>query len=134
MPVGSSSSAQAGGGVLWAQLQQQLASRSADQAEQRASALRDRARVAQSVANQAQESARSLKAESDQAQGQASEARRGAVQMNSLGKVQAQLSDLRGQISKVLQPDVSRAEVVVAPAPVVNAFGQETGTLVNVTA
>lgn len=134
MPVGSSSSAQAGGGVLWAQLQQQLASRSADQAEQRASALRARASAAQAVADQAQENARSLKAESDQAQGQAGEARRGVLQMNSLGKVQTQLSDLREQIGKVLQPDVSPAETTVTLAPVVNAFGQETGTLVNVTA
>ncbi|TXG94440.1 MAG: hypothetical protein E6R09_17390 [Rhodocyclaceae bacterium] len=134
MPVGSSSSAQAGGGVLWAQLQQQLASRSADQAEQRASALRARASAAQAVADQAQENARSLKAESDQAQGQAGEARRGVLQMNSLGKVQTQLSDLREQIGKVLQPDVSPADTTVTLAPVVNAFGQETGTLVNVTA
>lgn len=134
MPLGSSSSAQAGGGVLWAQLQQQLASRSADQAEQRASALRARARAAQSVADQAQESARSLKSESDQAQGQASEARRGVVQMNSLGKVQTQLGDLREQIGKVLQTDISPPATAVTPAPVVNAFGQETGTLVNVTA
>jgi chromosome segregation ATPase len=134
MPVGSSSSAQAAGSALWAQLQQQLASRNADQAEQRASALRDRARVAQSVAAQAQENARSLKAESDQAQGQASEARRGVVQMNSLGEVQAQLGDLREQIGKVLQSDISPVDTVVTLAPVVNAFGQETGTLVNVTA
>lgn len=134
MPVGSSSSAQAGGGVLWAQLQQQLASRNADQAEQRASALRARAREAQSVADQAQENARSLKTESDQAQGQASEARRGVVQMNALDKVQAQLSDLRGQIGKVLQSDFSQADAAATLVPVVNAFGQETGTLVNVTA
>lgn len=134
MPVGSSSSSQAGGGVLWAQLQQQLASRSADQAEQRASALRARASAAQAVADQAQENARSLKAESDQAQGQAGEARRGVLQMNSIGKVQTQLSDLREQIGKVLQPDVSPADTAVTLAPVVNAFGQETGTLVNVTA
>jgi chromosome segregation ATPase len=119
---------------LWAQLQQQQASRNADQAEQRASALRERARVAQSVADQAQESARSLKVESDQAQGQAGEARRGVAQMSSLGKVQTQLSDLREQIGKVLQSDISGTETAATLAPVVNAFGQETGTLVNVTA
>jgi hypothetical protein len=134
MPVGSSASAQAGGSALWAQLQQQQASRNADQAEQRASALRERARVAQSVADQAQESARSLKVESDQAQGQAGEARRGVAQMSSLGKVQTQLSDLREQIGKVLQSDISGTETAATLAPVVNAFGQETGTLVNVTA
>ncbi|MBP5987470.1 MAG: hypothetical protein KA538_09815 [Azonexus sp.] len=132
MPIGSSSSAQAGGSALWAQLQQQLASRSADQAEQRASALREKARAAQSVADQAQQNARSLKVESDQAQGQASEARRGVAGMSSLGKVEAQLSDLRVQIGQILQPEV--VATAASSAPVVNAFGQETGTLVNVTA
>lgn len=132
MSIGSSSSAQAGGSALWAQLQQQLASRSADQAEQRASALREKARAAQSIADQAQENARSLKVESDQAQGQASEARRGVAGMRSLGLVEAQLGDLHEQISRILQPEV--AATAVSSAPVVNAFGQETGTLVNVTA
>lgn len=132
MPVVSSSSAQAGGSALWAQLQQQLASRNADQAEQRASALREKARAAQSVANQAQQNARSLKVESDQAQGQASEARRGVAGMSSLGKVEAQLSDLREQIGQILQPEVTATAASLAP--VVNAFGQETGTLLNVTA
>ncbi len=132
MPIGSSSSAQAGGSALWAQLQQQLASRSADQAEQRASALREKARAAQSVADQAQQNPRSLKVESDQAQGQASEARRGVAGMSSLGKVEAQLSDLRVQIGQILQPEV--VATAASSAPVVNAFGQETGTLVNVTA
>jgi len=134
MPLGSSSSAQAGGGVLWAQLQQQLASRNADQAEQRASALRARARAAQSVADQAQENARSLKVESDQAQGQASEARRSVAGVSSLGQVQAQLSNLSEQIGKVLQSDISGGSTTSELTPVVNAFGQETGTLVNVTA
>jgi len=132
MPIGSSSSAQAGGSALWAQLQQQLASRSADQAEQRASALREKARAAQSVADQAQQNARSLKVESDHAQGQASEARRGVVGMRSLGKVEAQLSVLHEQIGQIIQPEV--VATAASSAPVVNAFGQETGTLVNVTA
>lgn len=134
MPVGSSSSAQAGGSAMWAQLQQQLASRSADQAEQRASALRAKARAAQSVADQAQENARSLKVESDQAQGQASEARRSVAGLSSLGQVQAQLSNLSEQIGKVLQSDVSGGDTTAVLAPVVNTLGQETGTLVNVTA
>ena len=84
------------------------------------------------VADQAQQNARSLKVESDQAQGQASEARRGVAGMSSLGKVEAQLSDLRVQIGQILQPEV--VATAASSAPVVNAFGQETGTLVNVTA
>lgn len=117
---------------MWAQLQQQLASRSADQAEQRASALREKARAAQSVADQAQQNARSLKVESDQAQSQAGEARRGVTGMSSLGKVEAQLGNLREQIGQILQPQV--VATAVSSAPVVNALGQETGTLLNVTA
>lgn len=135
MPVASSSSLQAGGSALWAQLQQQMASRSAEQAEQRASALRQKALAAQAVADQAQESARSLKVASDEAQGQAGEARRGVIQMGSLGKVQSQLSDLREQVGQVLQPSAgTEAVTATALAPVVNVFGQETGTLLNVTA
>lgn len=134
MALGSSSSVQAGGSALWAQMQQQLAARNADQAEQRASALREKARVAQSVAEQAQENARSLKVASDQAQGQASEARRGLAEMASLGKVQVQLSDLSEQIGKVLQADVATADTAASLVPVLNTFGQETGTLLNVTA
>lgn len=130
MALASLSSTSAGGSAGWAQLQQQQAQRNAEQAEQRASALHEKARAAQSVADQAQESARSLKVESNQAQGQASEARRGLVEMSALDKVQVQLGDLREQIGKALQTDAT----AVSSAPVVNAFGQETGTLVNVTA
>lgn len=129
MPVTSTSSAQSAASGLWAQIQQQQAQRNANQAEQQASALQARAQTAQSVADRAQESARSLKVQSNQAQGEASQAQRSLVTLNSVGEVQTRLSDLHEQISKVLQP-----ETTASLAPVVNAFGQSTGTLVNVTA
>ena len=65
---------------------------------------------------------------------QASEARRGLAEMASLGKVQVQLSDLSEQIGKVLQADVATADTAASLVPVLNTFGQETGTLLNVTA
>src|SRR3990167_1473531 len=130
MALASLSSTPAGGSALWAQVQQQQAQRSADQAEQRARALQDRASEAQSVAVRAQENARSLQVESRQAQGDASEARRGLAGLESLGAVQTQLSDLREQIGKVLEPDTATTDTL---APGVNAFGQETGAVVNVT-
>lgn len=133
MAVASLSSSQAGGSALWGQIQQQQAQRNADQAEQRARALASSARDAQSVADRAQENARSLKVESNQAQGEASEAKRGLAGLSSLGEVQVQLNDLREQISTVLKSE-SVTPAATTLAPVVNSFGQETGTVVNVTA
>lgn len=130
MPATSVSGAQGVGGALWAQLQQQQAQRNADQAEQRARALQGQARDAQSQADRAQENARSLQVESNSARNDASQAKRNVVAMSSLEGVQTQLSDVRQQISNVLQSP----SLATPLAPVVNAFGQETGTLVNVTA
>ena len=133
MPVASLTSSQGASGALWLQIQQQQAQRNADQAEQRAQALQGQARAAQSEADRAQENARSLQVESNSARSDAGNARRNLSAMKSLEGVQTKLSDVRQQIGKILQPPVAAAEP--APlAPVVNAFGQETGTLVNVTA
>lgn len=134
MALASLSGTQAGSSVQLAQIQQQLAQRNADQAEQRARVLEQKASEAQAVAVRAQENARSLQVQSSQAQGEASEAKRGLAGLESLGKVQTQLSDLREQIGKVLQPDAAQTDTSASLAPVVNVFGQETGTLVNVTA
>lgn len=133
MAVTSASGAQSASGGLWAQLQLQQARRNADQAEQQASALQAQARSAQSVADRAQENARSLQVQSRQAQGDAGQARLNLANLNSVGEVQNQLSDLKTQISKVLQPE-PLAATATATAPVVNTSGQQTGTLVNVTA
>lgn len=134
MALASFSGIQAGGSAQWAQIQQQLAQRNADQAEQRARALEEKAGEAQAVAVRAQENARSLQVASNQAQGEASDARRGLAGLKSLGVVQTQLNDLHQQIVQVLQPDTAKTDTSASLAPVVNVFGQETGTLVNVTA
>lgn len=131
MAVTSASSSSASG--LWAQIQQQQAQRNADRAEQQARALQAKAQAAQSVADRAQENARSLKVESNQAQGEAVQARRGLATLKSVGEVQNQFSDLREQIGKVLQSDTITTSTI-ALAPVVNTSGQQTGTVVNVTA
>ena len=133
MPITSTSGAQSSGNLVWAQLQQQQAQRNADQAEQKARALQDKARDAQAVADQAQENARSTKVSSDQAQGDAREARQGLVALKSLEQVQSGFSELRDELRKVIDPTAADAASGKA-APVVNSSGQTTGTLVNVTA
>lgn len=133
MALTSSLGVQSPGSGIWAQLQQQQAQRNADQAEQQARALQSQARQAQTVADRAQENARSLKVQSGQAQGEAENARRGLAAMESIGQVQTQISDLRDQISAELAPSAAVTETT-ASTTVINAFGQATGTLVNVTA
>jgi len=135
MALTSSSGVQSPGSGIWAQVQQQQAQRNADQAEQQARALQSRARAAQSVADQAQENARSLKVQSGQAQGAAESARRGLAARESLGEVQTRINSLREQISAELAPAPTEAVAATTEsAPVINVFGQATGTLVNVTA
>lgn len=95
--------------------------------------MQSKAQAAQTVADQAQEKARSLQVQSRQAQGDASQARLNLATQNSVGEVQGQLSDRKTQIGKALQSDSSSATASAA-TPVVNASGQQTGTLVNVTA
>jgi chromosome segregation ATPase len=130
MAVSSASSAQSASGGLWAQIQLQQARQTADRAEQQAAALQAKAQSAQTVADRAQESARSLQVQSRQAQGDASQARLNLATQDSVGEVQSQLSDLKAQIGEVLKSD----PLVAVAAPVVNTSGQQTGTLVNVTA
>ena len=145
MAISSGLSSQSLSSGIFAQIQQQQAQHNADQAELRASALQAQAQNAVTVASHAQQAARSLKVEATQAEGEASNARQGLVAMKSLGETQARLGDLREQIGTALsQPVVtpvtsvtSSASVPTTPvsAPaVINAFGQTTGTLVNVVA
>jgi len=134
MAIGSTSMQSTNSGI-WAQLQQQQAQRTADQAEQQARSLKAMARTAEATADQAQENARSLKVQSNQAQGDADSARRGVAAMKSLGIAQTQLAGLRQQIKEVLSPtETSTSSGAALAAPVLNAYGQETGNLVNVTA
>ena len=144
MTISATSSTQSLSNGIFAQIQQQQAQRNADQAEQRASSLQAQAQNAQAAAVRAQENARSLKVQSSQAQGDALSARQGLAALGSLGEVQTELGGLRDQISAVLNPATDPSGAVVAKsatvalpsplAPIVNLFGQATGTLVNVTA
>lgn len=110
--------------VVWQQLQQQQAQRTASQAEQKAAALQLRAREAQADADRAQEKASTLQVQSDQAQDRAGKARQGLVALRSISEVQGRFQALREGIA-------SSTFSVAAP---VNAEGQVTGTLVDVTA
>jgi len=120
---------------MWTQIQQQQAQRAADQAEQQARSLKTMAQAAAATAAQAQENARTLKVQSSQAQGEAESARRGVAAMKSLGVVQTQFVGLRQQISDVLSPaETTASRGAGLAAPVINAYGQQTGSMVNVTA
>ncbi|RIX43600.1 MAG: hypothetical protein D3M94_16835 [Rhodocyclales bacterium GT-UBC] len=124
-------------GGLWAQLQQQQAERLASQADQKAKALRAQAGEAQAVAERAKENARSLKVQSDQAQQDASSAQLNLETAKSVGKVQESLSQRHlapTASSSVASDGKAGAAVSGVAASVVNAQGQTTGTLVNVTA
>lgn len=133
MAVTSSSGVQSATSGLWVQIQQQAAQRNVDQAEQQASTLRARAQDAQLVAERARENARSLNVRANEAQGEASQARLGLATQKAVGEVQTQLADRHDQIVRLLQPETSE-EIVIPPAPFVNALGQSTGNIVNVTA
>ena len=126
------SSVQSANGAAWSQMQLQQAQRSADQAEVKARALASQARSAESEAAQAQENARNLRVESTQADSQAAEAQRGVVEMKGWSQLSSQFSDLHSQIKEVLQ--TTSTSSASSATPVVNAYGQATGTVVNVTA
>jgi Fe-S cluster assembly scaffold protein SufB len=134
MPVTSASGVQSPGSGIWVQIHQQRAQRNADQAEQQARSLHLRAREAQASADRAQENARSLNVQAGQAESESNRAKQGLAAQEALGKVQTQLSGWREQIGSALAPQELAQPVAESPAPVTNALGQQTGTLVNVTA
>lgn len=137
MAIASISGSSGQAGAVWAQLQQQQARRTVDQAEQKAQALRSQASDAQAAADRAQENARSLSTRSAQAQDDASSAQRNLVSLKSVGRLQNQFGELRAQLATALgtSPAASESGATTASAkPVVYAQGQTTGTLVSVTA
>lgn len=120
------------GSTVLANLQQQVAERNADQAAQRARALASEAQKAQVVADRAQEKAQDVQGRSDRAQGDADEARRSVVARDTVVDSQASLSRRLEQVIE-RPPDPPPVNETVL-APVVNAYGQSTGVVVNVTA
>jgi hypothetical protein len=111
-------------------LQQQQAQRAADQAEQNARALQVRARDAESQAQQAQEKARTIKVEYDQAEGKAGDARQNVAAQTSVQQLQDGMQAVRQRISS----STLTATAASSATAVVNAYGQQTGTVINVTA
>ena len=120
-----------GSSPIMQQLRFQQAQRSADQAEASARILRQQASVAQQSADRAQEDARSVKVQADQAQSAAGAAQQQLVSLESVSQLQTGFNTVRQQISQGLKSLDQPAPVA---APVINAEGQATGTLVNVTA
>ena len=123
----------AAGAQVWGQLQQQQAQRTADQAEARAQALAVKAREAQSEAQQAQEKARKTDVEHGQAEEDAGTAKRNLLSLKSLGEASDGLQKLRDQIAGASY-SILDSSTTSATAGVTNALGQQTGTLVDVTA
>lgn len=132
MAITSTSAIQSATTGLWVEMQRQIAQRNVDQAEQRASALQAKAQEAQSVAERARENARTLNSQASQAQGEAGQARQGLARQTAGGEIQAQLTGLHEQIVDLLGAN-SPIETSALP-PVINASGQTTGSLINVTA
>lgn len=137
MATSSVSGSQGLSGGIWAQLQQQQVQRVADQAEQKARALRAQAGQAQGEADRAQENARSLKVQSQQAQGDAANARMSLASMQSIDAARSQFGEWRAQLATALESGSAPVASVAATStaqPVLNAEGQTTGSLISITA
>lgn len=131
------SAAQSLSSGVWSQLHQQQAQRIADRAEQNARALKTKAQEAEVQAIQAQENARSLSVEHDKAEGQAGSARQQLASLKSVSQLQQGMQNLREQISSSTIDAVkldTDTQSAAATGGVVNALGQKTGVLVDVTA
>lgn len=128
MATPSVSGATTVGNGIWAQLQQQQAERTAEQAEQKARALQGQAQDARMDADRAVEKARALGVQSEQANGDVKEARRGLVALDSLSEMRSSFDDLRQQIGEILQPDASAETAATANST------QTIGSLIDVTA
>jgi hypothetical protein len=109
------------------QLQLRQAQRNADQARKTAETLKAKADQAQTVAERAQENARSLRVEAHQAEGDSIRADQGLQANRSQNQMTARRQTVAAQ-TQVAEPRIP------APQPSVNAQGQVTGQLVDITA
>lgn len=130
MAVSSTSATQSVSSLISQQVRVQQAERKADQAEASARSLRQAAAAAQRNADRAEEKARVLEVRSDQADFAVGSARQQATSVASAIELQGSFDSIRQQIAAGLES----LDAPTATAPVVNAEGQTTGTLVNVTA
>ena len=138
MAIASASSSLTMSGGLFSQIQQQQAQRNAEQAAAKARVLQGQARDAQAEADRAQENASTIKVQAEQANSDAGRAQQGLASMKSLSQTQAQFSGLREQLATIKRGTDAQS-VITAPSagglvPVLNSFGQPTGTMVNVVA
>lgn len=128
MAVSSVAGANSPGAFVMQQLRTQQVERTAEQAEANARTLRREAASAQQEADAARENARDLKVRSDRAESQAGSARQAVVSQAELSKVGRSFEALGRSVAS------SSPEPTPTPAPQVNAEGQTTGTVINVTA
>lgn len=155
MPSNVSSAASPAFQQGFAQLKLQQAKRSAEQAEATARTLAAQAADAQRVAVRAQENARELTVRSDQAQDNAGRARAGLAAIRSLSDTSTRLQQTYERVAeRIKEPETAKVgagetaslasgtaatasavvTTVTVPGPSVNAQGQTTGKVVNVTA
>lgn len=118
--------------ALYGQLQQ--AQRNVDQAVQRARSLQAEAQQAQAEANRAQSNAQAIQSDSRQASSDADQARRGLTALQVSRAPQTQLTSPPPKVGNSPAAPPETTDLPLKPAPVVNAFGQQTGTLISVTA
>jgi len=111
------------------QILAQQAKQNAERAEQTARSLRAQADAAQNKAHRAQENARSVYFRSNQAETAAGQARQGGAMIRSTIAMRESLAGTTGQVTE--RQNEPRPATAM---PVVNTFGQITGTVVNITA
>lgn len=132
--VSSLSGAQSGAQSGLQQLRLQQARRTADQAEQIARSLQAQARDAEQVAGEAEANARSLSGQAAQAQANAGQARQGLAVIETINQLGSQLSGALGLATEKSRIPETAIPAAKQAAPVVNAQGELTGTVVNTTA
>lgn len=111
------------------QLQQQQAQRLAERASSAARSLRAQASQAQAVAERAQQNASELRIQSGRADTAESRARLNLSSLQVQQQTSNGLTQLQTQVRAVLTADSA-----TNPTPVINAYGQTTGTLIDVSA
>lgn len=136
--MAAASGVQSAGNSVLAQMQQSEAQRTARLAEARARSLAAQADKAQTEADRAQERADTLRGESKQSDQVAGEARRSLAARSSAVQMVDQLGRWVDRVGERLQSaDAASAAAASSggvATPVVNAYGQTTGAVVNVTA
>lgn len=132
--ISSLSGAQSGVQSGLQQLRLQQARRNADQAEQIARSLQAQARDAEQVASDAESNARAVSGQAAQAQTNAGQARQGLAVISTISQMGSQISDALALATEKSSTPESTSPAAKQTAPVINAQGELTGTVVNTTA